>query len=78
MGGKPPLILRIMGIPFVKNLGMKFLIPKSKEKALNNLERMGHSHELICTLPDEFRDAYFSFNLIYLIMALQFQLSYKI
>ncbi len=62
MGGKPPLAIRIIGMPLFTKLAMHFMIPKNKENALKTLTMLGHSKEFIATLPDELADAYFNFT----------------
>ncbi len=62
MGGKPPLVIRIVGRkPFTK-LAVYFMIPKKKRDALKNLTMVGHSKKFVATLPDELADAYFNFQ----------------
>jgi 2-hydroxy-6-oxonona-2,4-dienedioate hydrolase len=62
MGGKPPLVIRLLGTPPFTKLAMHFIIPKSKEKALKTLTIMGHSKDFVATLPMELADAYFNFD----------------
>jgi 2-hydroxy-6-oxonona-2,4-dienedioate hydrolase len=62
MGGKPPLAIRLLAIPLFAKLAIRFIIPKSKEKALRTLTIMGHSKEFVATLPTELADAYFNFD----------------
>lgn len=41
---------------------MRFIIPKSKEKAIRTLTIMGHSKEFVATLPMKIEDPYFNFD----------------
>lgn len=62
MGGRPPLVIRILSRkPFTK-LAVHFMIPKKKRDALKNLTMVGHSKKFVTTLPDELADAYFNFQ----------------
>jgi 2-hydroxy-6-oxonona-2,4-dienedioate hydrolase len=62
MGGKPPLVIRILGRPPFTKLAAYFIIPKKKEDALRNLVMVGHSKKFVATLPEELADAYFNFQ----------------
>jgi len=62
MGGKPPLMIRIIAAPPFTKLAMHFMIPKNKERALKTLTIMGHSGEFVATLPGELANAYFNFD----------------
>ncbi len=61
MGGKPPLAIRLLGLPLFTRLAVHFMIPKKKEVALRTLTMLGHSKKFVATLPEELADAYFNF-----------------
>lgn len=62
MGGKPPLAIRILVKIIFSKQAMKLLIPKNKGDALRSLKMMGHSKELVATLPKQLEDTYFCFQ----------------
>jgi 2-hydroxy-6-oxonona-2,4-dienedioate hydrolase len=62
MGGKPPLVMRLIAIPALTKLAMYFMIPKKEKDALNMLKIMGHSKDFVATLPEQLVAAYFRFQ----------------
>ena len=72
MGGRPPLIIRLMGKLPLSKLMIKRLTQNDKSKALNVLTKIGHSKSLLAKLPRQLGDAYYYFRLLphYLISAI--------
>jgi 2-hydroxy-6-oxonona-2,4-dienedioate hydrolase len=62
MGGKPPLIVRLMAKPPFGKLIIKMMMQTGKTKALNMLTRIGHSKDAIARLPHQLADAYYYFK----------------
>jgi pimeloyl-ACP methyl ester carboxylesterase len=64
MGGKPPLIIRLMAKPLFSKIMVNLIMQGNKSKALNMLTAMGHSRSLLAKLPHQLGDAYYYFRLL--------------
>lgn len=64
MGGKPPLVVRLMAKPLFSKLIIKMMMQTGKSKALNMLKSIGHSKDAIARLPHQLADAYYYFRLL--------------
>jgi 2-hydroxy-6-oxonona-2,4-dienedioate hydrolase len=64
MGGRPPLLIRMIARPPLNKLFFKLLIPSNKSKALNALKFMGHSEQTLSRQPAALGDCYYYFRFL--------------
>ncbi len=64
MQGRPPLLLRLISKPPLNKLFFKLLKPSDKNKALRSLTFVGHSPEVLDSMPQALGDWYYYFSLL--------------
>lgn len=62
MGGKPPFVVRLMGVPPFGRWLASLAMPRKRDQALRPLEGMGHSRAALARQPRQLADAYFDFR----------------
>jgi 2-hydroxy-6-oxonona-2,4-dienedioate hydrolase len=59
---RPPLALRLMGVPLLNRLLFKLVSPRDTAHSLRGLSFMGHSAEIVAALPEAMADCYYHFQ----------------